>query len=241
MAEAREGEVRTDHADPTDERPELGSLVEPGVVLLSVGRERLLGVDLERLGRSLGRADHAKVEGPGKRRESRAKAGQSRRREDLVVRDMETGREKSGGVAGLGGMRSGWGGVAHIGMMECSRLTASSSVVILGVFFCLANSGDSRALIAPLPDHTNTYADGRRREGRKRSAKVGGTRAHLLLLLPSSQDETRLTLEVVDPLAVQQSTPDLGASLASEKVDDRTLLGRGLETIDVGGRGASKR
>ena len=124
------------------------------------------------------------------------------------------------------GSRKVEGDGAHSGMMECSRLTASSSVVILGHFFCLANSGDSKALIAPLPaDHT-------KRIGRVERPKLD-TR-ELISSLPSPpflssstilHPVHELTLEVVDPLAVQQSTPDLGSCLCSEKVDDGPLLG----------------
>jgi hypothetical protein len=53
---------RTDHGNTHDHGPELTTLVEPSIVLLTIWGEGLLGVDLERLGRTLGGSFDAKEE-----------------------------------------------------------------------------------------------------------------------------------------------------------------------------------
>jgi hypothetical protein len=69
----------TDHSDAHDHRPELTALVEPRIILLSVRCERLLRVDLERLGRAFGGTLDAEEEGA---RSSSIRPGREIKRED---------------------------------------------------------------------------------------------------------------------------------------------------------------
>lgn len=193
----------TYHTERSEHRPQLASFVEPSVVFRGVRGERLLRVDLDYPGRTFCRSVHTQ--------------------EKCTVRPSSA---KSDTVSNERWKRKGRGGKHH-GMMLCNTWTASSSVVTLGTFFCLAYKGERRALIAFLPTIT-TEAKGPERQ-KVQCQHIDQINSDTFPKNKTKTNNNNIhTFEVIRSFSVQQAVAYFDPIFASEKVDDVPLLGSSL-------------